>query len=1288
MIIVSEKEKNFKRFRAMGREIVIKIQNPPQEANVVNWLEEAIFELYNLIVRDIDPDDFVGFTMCSHFFKEGAIWLSFRPLRDFDCVDVINMIQGVIQSNQNFEIDNTLTLTLACIKVPRGSGRRISTHEDVKKKSILQINNHDNYCLPRAIITGLAYVLKGQDVAGECFDYWQKVRKSNGRMQTSEALLLTQNAEVEITNSGCGLPEIEKFQNYLSQFNIALVIYPFATFALGGKFMFDGREYVRRSGQNAERIIHIMYFEESKHFRPILNLLGASGFANFCPECNKGYRFSHNNCQKHCSRCFCTPPCREVDKSITCDNCLRSFSSDVCFANHKKIIRHISNKFSVCDAIKICPTCLKMIRISDKHAYVHKCGYTFCQICYCKKPTNHLCYMRPVKNDTVSSDNTLIIFFDLETRLCNDRPTGYSIHEPNLCVAQQVCPACTDLDPISLDCASCGKREYVFKNSPVSEFVDYLLSKSAYRHVVVLSHYGSGFDLQFIFKYIVEMKKYRTKPKVVMRGTKIIIMNFVNLKFVDSFNYFHMPLSALPKAYGFANLQKGYFPHLFNTLENQNYIGPMPPVETFSPESMKMLECSSFLNWYEDQVKNNYVFDFQKEIVHYCRQDVEILRRACIPFRKAFLELCNVDPFFEASTIASTCLLVFRKKYLKKDTVGIVPRNGYRLADRQSWKALKWLSWMELVLNKKIHFSARGREIRLPEGILVDGFISSIRGKSESIVLQYHGCFYHACPRCFKQRNQLFMGGPDTFEDKFEQTVRTSERIKNAGYILIEVWECESDREIAENSEKRRFMESPELLKSAPLDPRDSFFGGRVENLVKLIQKDCKYYDVRSLYPWVCKNGEYPIGHPQIYVGKDCCVITGPENRDVSRIKGIVKCEVLPPRNLYFPILPVRMHGKLLFPLCRSCCEQSFQRDCPHVHANERSFVGTWIASEVQVAVNHGYQILEMFEIWQYEITKFDPVTKEGGLFAGYINEFFRLKAMASGFPPEYVTEEQKDAYVEKMAKEEGIIMSKEEIENNPGKRLLTKLLNNTLWGKFAQAENMQKMKVVTDPQVLFDMLQDPSIDVNSWLPVNEDICYVGSTLRKEVARPSGLTNVIIASFTTAQARLKLFSYLHPLGERCVYLDTDSIIFYSSGKPGEYEPPLGPLLGDLTDDLSNFGCGSKIVEFLSGGPKFYSFKVQKPDGNVHYVCKIKGIRLNHETATLINFDSIKKMILAEEDEPITINPADIRRTQFHHVISSNQTKVCRPVFSKRRFVGLDDSYPFGYEEKHLTNTKS
>jgi hypothetical protein len=57
-----------------------------------------------------------------------------------------------------------------------------------------------------------------------------------------------------------------------------------------------------------------------------------------------------------------------------------------------------------------------------------------------------------------------------------------------------------------------------------------------------------------------------------------------------------------------------------------------------------------------------------------------------------------MDPFRQAITISNICNKVFRTMFLKPENVGIIPRAGYRMGDRQSVEALQWLAYIGLVV--------------------------------------------------------------------------------------------------------------------------------------------------------------------------------------------------------------------------------------------------------------------------------------------------------------------------------------------------------------------------------------------------------------------------------------------------------------------------------------------------------------------------------------------------------------------------------------------------------------
>jgi hypothetical protein len=53
---------------------------------------------------------------------------------------------------------------------------------------------------------------------------------------------------------------------------------------------------------------------------------------------------------------------------------------------------------------------------------------------------------------------------------------------------------------------------------------------------------------------------------------------------------------------------------------------------------------------------------------------------------------------------------------------------------------------------------------------------------------------------------------------------------------------------------------------------------------------------------------------------------------------------------------------------------------------------------DVRMAVQMGYQVIEIYEVYEYQITHYDPQNKDGAS-VDYIYTFLKLKAEASGYP-------------------------------------------------------------------------------------------------------------------------------------------------------------------------------------------------------------------------------------------------------------------------------------------------
>lgn len=316
-------------------------------------------------------------------------------------------------------------------------------------------------------------------------------------------------------------------------------------------------------------------------------------------------------------------------------------------------------------------------------------------------------------------------------------------------------------------------------------------------------------------------------------------------------------------------------------------------------------------------------------------------------------------------------------------------------------------------------------------------------------VYEFHGCLWHGCKKCFKhQRHEQSKLNKDrTFQEMYEATIAKEEMLRSAGYTLKVIWECQWEKEKKENVQLQTFLQTYEL--TTPLDPRDAFFGGRT-NASKLYHRveegeEIHYVDVTSLYPFINATGEYPLDHPEI--------ITNLSNQNISDYYGLAKVDVLPPYELYHPVLPFRQGGKLTFPLCKKCVQQEMSKKltektslCNHT-SEERILRGTWCTPELLKAQEKGYKIVKIHEVWNFKST-------QKGLFEPYVKKWLKIKQESSGYPRWVETEEQKREYITKYEENQGISLDYDKIEKNPGRKATANDAQQFLgkvWGKFKQ---------------------------------------------------------------------------------------------------------------------------------------------------------------------------------------------------------------------------------------------
>lgn len=380
---------------------------------------------------------------------------------------------------------------------------------------------------------------------------------------------------------------------------------------------------------------------------------------------------------------------------------------------------------------------------------------------------------------------------------------------------------------------------------------------------------------------------------------------------------------------------------------------------------------------------------------------------------------------------------------------------------------------------------------------------------------------------------------------------------------------------------------------------------------------------------------------------------------------GFIKCKVEPPRGLYHPVLPVRTKcgpaEKLLFSLCRTCSESQQQEKCRHT-VEERSYIGTWCTNELFKAVEKGYKVSKIFEVWHFE-----EATTE--MFRNYVKMFLKIKMESSkmNFGPN-CTYKSKEEFKQKVKEKLGIELG--EIKHNPGMRTIAKLCLNSLWGKFGQRVNMTQTKYVTELKEYYKILFNDNIEDLNVTILNEEMVQMNYTLKDQFVDNYNDTNIFIAAFTTSHAREMLYEKLDILGDAVLGYDTDSI-WYRDQEGVTPVIETGDSLGDLTDELN----GDYITKWTATGPKSYAYT----QASGKEVCKSKGFTPNHANSQKINHSTMSKLVDGKISSIQTTRKNAITRNVLtKELVNKDQTKTFACVYNKRVVLENYDTIPYGY----------
>ena len=101
--------------------------------------------------------------------------------------------------------------------------------------------------------------------------------------------------------------------------------------------------------------------------------------------------------------------------------------------------------------------------------------------------------------------------------------------------------------------------------------------------------------------------------------------------------------------------------------------------------------------------------------------------------------------------------------------------------------AVQWLTWESAKSGCTIRHQVNGREKRIGKR-RVDGWCAETR-----TAYQFHGCFWHGCPKCYDQNETNSVNGK-TMAVLLEDTKKNTAYLRRHVHV-VEMWECEWKRE-------------------------------------------------------------------------------------------------------------------------------------------------------------------------------------------------------------------------------------------------------------------------------------------------------------------------------------------------------------------------------------------------------------------------------------------------------------------------------------------------------------
>ena len=204
--ITKEKGKKMPRFNTQSNEYRVTFNelNVQSVLDILKTLQNLFDSILTDVTKGMQDEDIVQVTLeCPDL--DVPIRLPFMQMNQLTNELLLAEIERVLQSNEKFVLDHCVQLNITHVSLPKGgTGKRcdyVDTERFLRdKRCIIQIQNTDDMCCARAIVTAKAKI----DV-----HEWHSIRHDR-RIQ--EELALELHAKAGVPLHQCGIEDVKTFQ--------------------------------------------------------------------------------------------------------------------------------------------------------------------------------------------------------------------------------------------------------------------------------------------------------------------------------------------------------------------------------------------------------------------------------------------------------------------------------------------------------------------------------------------------------------------------------------------------------------------------------------------------------------------------------------------------------------------------------------------------------------------------------------------------------------------------------------------------------------------------------------------------------------------------------------------------------------------------------------------------------------------------------------------------------------------------------------------------------------------